>query len=330
MNLSGIFYSQLGMFVTQSIFHSLIAAIIIRRSLRIWSVEGPLSRQRYLNILMAVPIISYPLYQVLDPVRGTASFRIIALFDSHRWLMMEAFGIVPVYALFGAMLIFFTGIFAVQELIPIIRHLRTSGSKDNDLKKISLSRYFKDDAESTGTRGIALYTFDDDEPFIYSSTGRDPAIYLSSGSIRAHNDDQIRAAIAHELAHIDRSKRPMMILMFVLRAIMFYNPVILFIFRKIVQEEEKICDDMAVSMTGDHVPLAQILREQFNKEAYNKEASFGVSRVKESAIEYSHTLHLNERINRLDNSKIEPDRWDYWVKLIVTLMVIGVINYYVV
>ncbi|UCG77928.1 MAG: hypothetical protein JSV21_10210 [Nitrospirota bacterium] len=129
-------------------------------------MEGPLSRQRYLNILMAVPIISYPLYQVLDPVRGTASFRINALFDSHRWLMMEAFGIVPVYALFGAMLIFFTGIFAVQELIPIIRHLRTSGSNDNDLKEISLSRYFKADAENTGTRGIILYTFDDDEPCI--------------------------------------------------------------------------------------------------------------------------------------------------------------------
>jgi Zn-dependent protease with chaperone function len=171
---------------------------------------------------------------------------------------------------------------------------------------------------------------DDDELILFSTTGKRPTVFLSSGLVAVLDTEELRAAIAHEIAHIARNRRPLLMVVFVMRILMFFNPVVLVEFRRMVQEEEKICDDIAVSLTQKPRALAEILRK-FN----HKGEELGLDKVKEisklgTALEdYSHNVHLESRISRLEEGKIHGTGGG-WLKLLFTLAVIAAINYFVV
>ena len=42
--------------------------------------------------------------------------------------------------------------------------------------------------------------------------------------------EQLQAALAHEFAHVVRSRRPLLIAVYLLRIVMFFNPVVLVAF----------------------------------------------------------------------------------------------------
>jgi len=165
---------------------------------------------------------------------------------------------------------------------------------------------------------------------LYSVTWRKSAVFLSTGLINTLNAEQIKAAIAHEIAHIQRSKRPLLIVVFFFRILMFFNPVVLLEFRRIAQEEEKICDDIAVSITGTHYVLAEILKKFYYKTKEPEIADIKKLSALGATIEdYSHNLLLKNRIERLEQwSANNPESG--WLNFFITIAVIAVINYFVV
>jgi hypothetical protein len=111
---------------------------------------------------------------------------------------------------------------------------------------------------------------------------------------------------------------------------MFFNPVVLVEFRRIVQEEEKVCDDIAVSLTKKPHALAEIL-EKFNKktEALPLDKMKNLSALSTVVEDYSHNIHMESRIIRLEKG-IGLQTGGQWGKFVVTVVVIFVINYFVV
>ncbi len=333
MNASDFFNSYIGMYIAQAFSHSLIAALIVDRAIQAWKIANPVVRQRFSLIVMVFPIFSFPLYQTMNPQRGSISFRLEALFDINRWLNIELWGKVPLNLLFILMLMGAALIFLLQEMIPIVKHIIESrgykaeeGPEEEQHENAAIDRAL---ADFPGEKPH-ISVIDDDDLVIFSTTGKDPTIFMSTGLLRILSPDEAQVAVAHELAHITRSKRPLLVIIYIIRVLMFFNPVVLVEFRRMVQEEEKICDDIAVSTTGRQGALAETLKK-FSREG----EELGVGAVKNlstlgaSLEEYSHSVHMDSRIKRLEGGPIRTGGGE-WLKFLLTLSAIAVINYFVV
>jgi Zn-dependent protease with chaperone function len=336
MDIAVFLNSYPGMYLIQSFFHSLIAALVVDTALQAWNIEGPVVRQRFRLIVIIIPLISFPLYQLLNPARSGLTFRLDALLDANRWLNIEVWGVVPVGLFFFLFLGFATAVFLFQEMVPIVRHAFAS----------------RDDVAAEGTRPAPgspvaraletlpgekpdVFILDDDEFVLFSVTGRRPAVFLSSGLVQSLTVEQLRAAMAHEIGHIRRSRRPLLIVVFLLRILMFFNPVALMEFRRIVQEEENICDDVAVAMTGNRAALAQVLEKFHSGDDEEDPVPLRDAPVqaapglRDRLEEYSHTMLIESRISRLaaDPARQEGRRLSVFF---LTLATVFFINYFVV
>lgn len=326
MTIASFFNSWPGMYLAQSFLHSLIAAVVVDTALLAWKIENPAVRQRFRLLVVVMPMAAFPLYQTVSAERGSALFRLEVIFDVNRWLNIELWGAIPLGAIFLLLFAFSAAVFIIQELIPIMRH-----SSDDGLEAYSPAPGSAVEQALKGLPGKMpdVRILDDQELVIFSSTGKAPAVYLSEGLIAALTGKELRAALAHEIGHIRRSRRPFMVLVFLLRVIMFYNPVILMEFRRIVQEEEKICDDIAVAMTGDREAMAGALCKFFRDDAGGPGASAAESaRMQDRIEEYSHSLLIESRLTRLQDPAA-PDAGGSGVFFIV-LAAIAAVNYYVV
>ncbi|OGW27818.1 MAG: hypothetical protein A2X59_13595 [Nitrospirae bacterium GWC2_42_7] len=321
------------MYVAQAFSHSLIAALIVDRAIQTWKITDPAIRQRFSLIVMVFPIFSFPLYQMINPERSSIFFRLEALFDINRWLNIELWGKVPLNLLFTIMLVCTALIFLLQEMIPIVRHIVMSKEfeTEKDEEEGQYEHPVIDEvlADFCGKKPhISL--IDDDELIIFSTTGKNPVIFLSTGLMETLSTDETRTAIAHELAHIARSKRPLLVVIYIIRVLMFFNPVVLVEFRRIVQEEEKICDDIAVLLTGKQDALAETLKKFSRKiEKPGLSVVKNLSEVSASLEDYSHSVHLQGRINRLESGPIQ-NTGGAWIRFLLTLSAIAVINYFIV
>jgi beta-lactamase regulating signal transducer with metallopeptidase domain len=154
----------------------------------------------------------------------------------------------------------------------------------------------------------AVFVSAKDAPMIYS-LGRN-ALVLSESTINMLDSEELEAVIAHELAHLAWQASGINRLFLALRFLMFYNPVALFIFRRNVNDTEKICDDMAVSFTGKHLAIASgLLKISRNTAAVSSPVTTGVRRrwlsPRISALEnQAYRRLVKERVERM----IHPDK----------------------
>jgi len=330
MNFSHFLNSFTGMYMAQAFCHSVIAALIVDRAIQAWRISNPLIRQRFSLIVMVFPLLSFPVYQIINPDRGSLSFRLEALFDINRWLNMELWGKLPLSMIFILILSTTTLVFLFQEIIPIIKHTIEAWSASEEVSRHDNPVIHKALELIPGEKPFVSLIDDDDELILFSTTVKSPTIFLSTGLIRGLSVDEIQAAIAHEIAHIRRNRRPLLMIIYLIRILMFFNPVVLVEFRRIVQEEEKVCDDIAVSLTQKPHALAKIL-EKFNMktETLPLEKMKNLSALSTVVEDYSHNVHMQSRIIRLEKG-IGVQSSGQWGKFFITVVVILVINYFVV
>ncbi len=298
MRIADLLHTYAGMYLTQSFLHALVASALVDMTIQVWRIDGPLSRQRLRFGVILYAAVSFPVYQLVDPERGAVPRRTSALFDSGQWLDMEPFGValrVPFLALLGVSAL----VFVFQELVPVALHLL-------EREDAALAEPFPGDQAVVSWALAALpeprprvALVDDEDLVLFSTGGRKAAIYISTGLLRSLSREQVRAALAHEAAHIARSKRPLLVLVFAVRALLFFNPVALLEFRRAVRGEEKICDDVAVSLTHDPGALAETLKRFYARPGDGDPASRPpAGRV--GLEDYSRNLQLESRVARLE------------------------------
>lgn len=330
MSISDFFDSYPGMYIAQSFCHSLIAAIIVDRSIQAWKITNPAVRQRFSFIVILIPIFSFPLYQIINPDRGSIAFRLKALFDINKWLNLELLGKIPLGFFFIFILFITTLIFFSQEIIPILRHTLESKRPGFEGKRPDPFSIVNRALESLPAKKPDIFIIDDNDFILFSGSGKNGAIIISTGVIDVLNIEQLQAALAHEIAHIERSRRPLILIIFFLRILMFFNPVVLIEFRRAVQEDEKICDDIAVSLTQKPYALAETLKRlYYTTKDLNPLRIRKLSSLRTALDEYSHNILIESRIQRLEQGLTNKnDRG--WLIFIVTFIAIMIINYFVV
>lgn len=330
MIISNFFNSYAGMYMTQAFCHSLVASVISDQALKAWNLTDPEVRQRFRLIVVLVPIFSFPVYQAVQHDRGSFQFRLQALFDANRWMNMELWGTVSLGMLFLALLALTSLIFLFQEVIPILIHAFQSKDVEQEGVKREPDVFIEAAARSIDIAVPDIFVLDDDELIIFSTTGKNPSVYVSDGLLNALTSEQLHAALAHELAHIARSRRPVLLAVFILRIIMFFNPISLVEFRRAVRNEEKICDDVAVALTGQPRALIEALERFFPPPPEPKPETGKHSLLKPVALEdYSHRMQLQSRIDRLASAG-GNGKGGGWAVFAATVLAVVCINYFIV
>jgi beta-lactamase regulating signal transducer with metallopeptidase domain len=88
-----------------------------------------------------------------------------------------------------------------------------------------------------------------------------PVILIPASTLAGLAPAQIEAILAHELAHIRRHDYLVNLLQSVIETLLFYHPAVWWVSRRIRDERELCCDEIAVRVSGDAVGYARALCE---------------------------------------------------------------------
>lgn len=246
----------------QVTLHSAIAALFVEALLRVWGLRRPLSQVRFRLLVLVVPILAIPLYQSLYPLRGSPAFRQgMALFDLQGWLGLPLWGNLTLGLVLLPLPVLTAILFFFQEVIPSLRHLAAG---ETDLRLLSkeefpdLARVVAEVAGIMGCQRPRLMLSDDGEPVVTRGLLR--PVLMVSRSLASHFDEQeMRAIIAHEMAHLYQRRSWLNWLLLLVRLANFYNPMALIVFRRVVDDNEAVCDDAAAAALGSSRGLASSL-----------------------------------------------------------------------
>jgi beta-lactamase regulating signal transducer with metallopeptidase domain len=86
-----------------------------------------------------------------------------------------------------------------------------------------------------------------------------PVVFLPASVLTGLSEEQLRAVIAHELAHIRRFDAFVNVFQVCVETLLFYHPAIWWLSRQIRAEREHCCDETAVSECGNAVEYARAL-----------------------------------------------------------------------
>lgn len=86
-----------------------------------------------------------------------------------------------------------------------------------------------------------------------------PVILLPASCLTGLAPNQLEAILAHELAHIRRHDYLINLLQSAVETLLFYHPAVWWVSRKVREERENCCDDLAVAVSGDRVGYARAL-----------------------------------------------------------------------
>jgi len=88
-----------------------------------------------------------------------------------------------------------------------------------------------------------------------------PVVLLPAAALAGLSPDQLRAILAHELAHIRRHDYLVNLLQSMVETLLFYHPATWWVSARIRAEREHCCDDLAVEVCGDRLVYASALAE---------------------------------------------------------------------
>lgn len=142
-----------------------------------------------------------------------------------------------------------------------------------------------------------------------------PVILIPASALTGLTPDQLRAILAHELAHIRRCDYLANILQTVVEILGFYHPAVWWISSRIRIERENCCDDLAVHVCGNSLQYARALTSLEEMRHSRSDLALAASGGS-----------LMARIARLLGRPVVDDRRFAWLPgLIALLLVIGVI-----
>lgn len=86
-----------------------------------------------------------------------------------------------------------------------------------------------------------------------------PRILIPADLLRTLDAADLHRIVAHERAHVHRNDPWWNLFARVIEAVLFFNPVVHFIVRKLAEEREAACDDVAISQSGRSLDYAACL-----------------------------------------------------------------------
>jgi Zn-dependent protease with chaperone function len=319
--------SYLCMYIVQSVVHSVITLFLVEMSLKIWKIKDARERFRYRLQVLLMPLVMFPLFQFVNPDRGSLYFiQDIAIFSTMRWLRIELWGKLPLAVLFAFVLVATSVLTLIQEVGPTVRNLFVKKTEEDSVTSVNseIDLMISELSNALNIEKPSINIVNDESPLLLINGVKKPSIIISESLLERFNKRELRGALAHELAHIVRRSGITTLLVFLVRMLMFYNPVSLLVFRRLIQEDEKVCDDITVSITKDPKALASALAAFYSDVSVKDAQDF--SALKDVIQSSSHNLLLEERISRLKYQNpldLSPFQWGGFILTRVSVLIIS-------
>lgn len=125
-----------------------------------------------------------------------------------------------------------------------------------------------------------------------------PLLVVPQNLLQHLTNDELEALLAHEVAHMARWDNLYVWQAVLFRDIMFFNPVVIFIYNYLLKEKEKNCDDLAISVTGRPAVFAEMLLKVYNLMQQNMKSKNILANTIMQSLVGSSSL-FSERVERI-------------------------------
>jgi len=250
--------------LAQLLAHGVVAATVVQLLIRRLPITAPALRLQYRVFALALPLVLAPTLLALAPFRHDEWFGDLAVFTSARWQRFTVAGIglrdlgVWTFALLGLLLL-------LPDVVRLFVYWQRDRTADrehvpaDDVAVVRLRGEVADVARQMGVEPPRLLVFETPAAVLHYHGIASPTIVAARGIAERLPPDQLRAAIAHELAHVRRHDVAHSWILLALRLGQWFNPVAQVVGRRAVQEMEWEADRVAARVTGDPLAIARAL-----------------------------------------------------------------------
>jgi Zn-dependent protease with chaperone function len=249
-------------YLGQTILHAIIAAAFVEALLRVWRIGQPDARLTCRLVALVLPLVALPAFYALVPFRFAPAFaERWALLSISRWDQVRVAGIgldiAAITCLGSAGIALF-----LFDALPALRLWLIDRSLPLANDPPCLARLAGEATRLKSNRpgpAPAVRLVDSRSPVLMCSGLVNPRLVVSTGAVESLDERQLRAGLAHELAHAEYHDPRMSWALMAVRALFFYSPATQVVARAAVAEMERRADDRSVSVTDDRFAMAGAL-----------------------------------------------------------------------
>jgi Zn-dependent protease with chaperone function len=244
----------------EALAHGVVATFVVELVIRLVPVEAPAARFHYRLAALAAPLVAPVGFALAAPFRGAPWFMDATLFSSVRW---QAFRLGPIGVRDAALAAGLAAgaVLLGRDLVRLLRHVRDERRHEAAAARLDpppTARAIVEELSDTlGIRTPALLVVDHDAHDLHCRGWRRPLVVVSKTTLGALEADELRAALAHELAHIAHRDVLRAWVLLALRALQVFNPLAQAVGRRAAHELEWRADDRAAALTGAPLALAR-------------------------------------------------------------------------
>lgn len=251
-------------FIAESNVHALVAFLLTALLLRRWPQVRPRERLLYWGWVLAGPLVLHPALRAIPFRRSDVFRRDWALFDLSRWKGVR-FGPVTAWDLLVAGAVFCGLALLLRDVVPLLLERLEERSRVRHAPGPEIAELQSEVDAISRTLGAVPPVVElllDPFPVLHCEGTRTGRLLISEGAIRLFDNGELRAALAHEVAHLKGSDIGSSWALLLLRTLLVFNPVVQLVARKCISELEMRADDEAARAT-DPVALASALLKLF-------------------------------------------------------------------
>jgi len=246
----------------QAVFHTLVASLFVEALVRSWRVREPRQRMALRLVALGYPLVLFPALVLLFPARAGEDFRDgWALLAGVRWDEVRLLGVGLFRWWLGALVAAGVALFLL-DLLPLLAARRRPAPvpcTPDEASAAALGDALPRLAAALGVRPPPVIFLDRVQPVLFCTGVRRHAIVISRGAVALLDPGELRAALAHELAHLARHDPAASWVVMGARALMAFNPAFQVLSRAIARDAEWLADERAAEVCGDRVALASAL-----------------------------------------------------------------------
>jgi Zn-dependent protease with chaperone function len=246
-------------FLGQAILQTIVAGLVIEALLRAWRIADPGPRLAFRLLVLLVPFVIVPAFLLLAPWRSTPQFTDTrALFFGGRWASVRLFGLGVDRTATAALAAAGIALFLV-DFVPFLLE-RFSEVEGHRLPHGAgpLTRQVEQLAALMRVRPPRAILAETPLPLLFCS-GLRPALVISRATVEALDEEELAAALAHEVAHAAFRDPARGWLLMLARILMCFNPGVQLVARAMVEDMERRADLAAARATGHYVAMARAL-----------------------------------------------------------------------